>query len=236
MVTVMQVPGTGSACREVNSPDGSGTSTMPVLAHLEAADLVGRAEAVLGGPDHPEAGVPVALEGQHDVDQVLQQPGPGDRAVLGDVADDDHRHPAPLGHPDQRAGHLAHLGHPAGGAVGLGGADRLHRVEDHQRRRDLLDVAEHRAQVGLGGQVELVGQRVGPAGPQPHLGGGLLAGDVQRASGRPWPSGPRPPAAASTCRRPARPPAAPPRRAPVRRRAPGPARRPRSASGWPRRR
>ena len=32
MVTVMQVPGTGSACREVNSPDGSGTETMPCSA------------------------------------------------------------------------------------------------------------------------------------------------------------------------------------------------------------
>ena len=44
---------------------------------------------------------------------------------------------------------------------------------------DLLDVAEHRAEVGLRGEVELVVDRAGPVGPQPHLGRGLLAGDVE---------------------------------------------------------
>ena len=54
---------------------------------------------------------------------------------------------------------------------------------------DLLDVAEHGAQIGLGGEVELVGQGVGSAGPQPHLGRRLLAGDVQRAAAGPRPAG-----------------------------------------------
>ena len=44
---------------------------------------------------------------------------------------------------------------------------------------DRLDVAEQRGEVGLGGQVEVVAQRADPVGPQPDLGGGLLAGDVQ---------------------------------------------------------
>ena len=82
------------------------------------------------------------------------------------------------------AGHLADLGRPAGRALRLRGADGLDGVEHHQRRRDLLDVAEDRAEVGLGRQVELVGERVGPPGPQPHLGGRLLAGDVERAAAR----------------------------------------------------
>ena len=47
---------------------------------------------------------------------------------------------------------------------------------------DLLDVAEHRTEVGLGGEVELVVDAAGPVGAQPHLGRGLLAGDVERAS------------------------------------------------------
>ena len=229
MVTVTQVPGTGSACREVNSPDGSATSTMPVLGHLEAADLVGRAEPVLGGPDHPEAGVPVAVEGEHHVDQVLQHPRPGDGAVLGDVADDDHRHARARLATRTRAPVTSRTwvtppGEPSASAVPTVCTESS-TISDGL---DLLDVAEHRAEVGLGGQVELVGQRVGAAGPQPDLGRGLLAGDVQRASGPPGPSAPRPRAAAWTCRRRARRPAAPPRRAPGRRRAPGPARPPRS--------
>ena len=44
---------------------------------------------------------------------------------------------------------------------------------------DLLDVGEHRAEVGLGGEVELVVDAVGAVGAQPDLGGGLLAGDVE---------------------------------------------------------
>ena len=47
---------------------------------------------------------------------------------------------------------------------------------------DLLDVGEHRAEVGLGGEVELVVDAAGAVGAQPHLGGRLLAGDVERAA------------------------------------------------------
>ena len=47
---------------------------------------------------------------------------------------------------------------------------------------DLLDVGEHRAEVGLGGEVELVVDAAGAVGAQPHLGGRLLAGDVEGAA------------------------------------------------------
>ena len=61
-------------------------------------------------------------------------------------------------------------------------ADGLHGVDDEQLGPDLLDVAEHRAEVGLGGEVELVVHPAGAVGAQPHLGGRLLAGDVERAA------------------------------------------------------
>ena len=71
---------------------------------------------------------------------------------------------------------------------------------------DLLDVGEHRAEVGLGGEVELVVDAVGAVGAQPHLGGGLLAGDVEDARRRyARRSGRRPRAAACSCRRPGSP-------------------------------
>ena len=88
-----------------------------VGAEVEAADLVDRAEPVLHRADHPEPGVAVALEVQHDVDEVLEHPRPGDRAVLGDVADEHGGDVAGLGHPDQRGRDLLDLGDATGHAL-----------------------------------------------------------------------------------------------------------------------
>ena len=118
---------------------------------------------------------------EHDVDQVLEQPRAGDRAVLGDVADQHRRDAALLGDPDEGVGDLAHLGDAACGAVDLGWRDGLHRVEDEQARLDGVDLAEDRAEVGLGGEPELGVDGADAVGAQPHLGDRLLAGDVQRA-------------------------------------------------------
>ena len=43
-------------------------------------------------------------------------------------------------------------------------------------------MGQHRAEVGLGGEVELVVDAAGAVGAQPHLGGRLLAGDVEGAA------------------------------------------------------
>ena len=50
-----------------------------------------------------------------------------------------------------------------------------------ERRSDLLDVGQHRAEVGLRREEELVVDTAGAVGAQPHLGRGLLAGDVEGA-------------------------------------------------------
>ena len=105
-----------------------------VGAEVEAADLVDRAEAVLHRPHHPEPRVAVALEVQHHVDEVLEHARAGDRAVLGDVADEHGGDVAGLGHPDQRGGDLLDLGDAAGDALDARGADGLDRVDDQQRR------------------------------------------------------------------------------------------------------
>ena len=57
------------------------------LGHLEHADLVGGAEAVLDRAQDAELVAAVALEVEHRVDHVLEHARPGDLAVLGDVAD-----------------------------------------------------------------------------------------------------------------------------------------------------
>ncbi len=125
--------------------------------------------------------MPVALEVQDDVHQVLQQAGPGDGAVLRDVAHEQRGHAPLLGGPDQRARHLADLRHAAGRALDLRGGHRLHRVEDQQGRLDLVQVAEDGGQVGLGGQIEVVVERADAVGAQPHLARRLLAGHIEGA-------------------------------------------------------
>ena len=51
------------------------------VAHLEQPDLVGRAEAVLLRPQHAQRAQRIALEHQHDVDEVLEHARPGDDAL-----------------------------------------------------------------------------------------------------------------------------------------------------------
>jgi hypothetical protein len=61
-----------------------------VLCLFEAADLIGRPETVLQCADEPQRRLPVALEVADDVDEVFEDAGARDLAVLRDVADEDH--------------------------------------------------------------------------------------------------------------------------------------------------
>ena len=72
---------------------GCGGEVSPNLHAAPTSEwrLVDRAVPVLGGTDHAEPRGLVAVEGQHDVDQVLEDARSGDGALLGDVADQDGR-------------------------------------------------------------------------------------------------------------------------------------------------
>ena len=96
-VTVTHVPGTAWSRRDRNRPLGSAQPDDADVGQVEAADLVGRAEAVLDRTHEAQPRVPVALELDDDVDEVLEDPGPGDRAVLGHVADEEHGDASRLG-------------------------------------------------------------------------------------------------------------------------------------------
>ena len=165
-----QVPGTRLGVPGQEQAGRVGQAGQPALVHLEAAHLVGRAEAVLQAPDQTQRGELVALELEHDVDQVLQHPGPGDLAVLGHVSDQDGGDVALLGHRHDRGGDRPHLGHPARHAVRTGRGEGLHRVEHEQAGLDRVEVAEDGGEVGLGGEVEPFVQRADALGPQPYLG------------------------------------------------------------------
>ena len=129
--------------------------------------------------------MPVALELEHHVDQVLQDARAGDLAVLGDVADQYGGDVALFRDRDQGRGDRPDLGHPAGYAVGAGRGDGLYRVDDQQPGPDRVEVPEQRLQVGLGGQVQPLVQGTEPLGPQAYLAGGLLARDDQGRAARP---------------------------------------------------
>ena len=85
----------------------------PGPGHLEQPELVGRAEAVLDGAQHAQRVVAVALEREHGVDDVLEHSRAGERAVLGDVTDEDDGDTAPLGLGGQLLGTRPNLQHRA---------------------------------------------------------------------------------------------------------------------------
>ena len=175
----------GARARRGRGRRGSATSARPRAGHLEDADLVGGAEAVLDGAQDAELVAALALEVEHGVDHVLDDARAGDLAVLGDVADEDDRGAAALGEGDELVGGGADLGDRARRAVDVVGPHGLDRVDDGERRALGLERGQDVAEVGLGGEPE---RRVGEAearGAQADLGGGLLAGDVDggRAAG-----------------------------------------------------
>ena len=91
-----------------------------MVGHLEHTQLVGRAEAVLGGAQHAVVLVALALEVEHGVHHVLEHARARHRPVLRDVADEEHRRPRRLGVVEHREPALAHLRHRARAALEVG--------------------------------------------------------------------------------------------------------------------
>ncbi len=150
------------------------------LVHAEDAQFLRVAEAVLVRAQDAQLAAAVALEVQHGVDDVLEQPRSGDRPVLGHVADHEDRAAGALGELEQRRGALAHLRDAAGVRIRVGARQRLDRVDDDDARAEFLESGEDPVEVGLREQQRLV------AGTQPlraqfGLRGRFLAGNVQHA-------------------------------------------------------
>ncbi len=111
----------------------------------------------------------LAFEVQNDINQVLQQPRSGDRAILGHVADDHTCHVQCLCRADQCRGDFADLGDPAGCPFSGGGGDGLYRVDDQKFGTNFVDVGEQSLQVGLRGDPQIGVYRSRPPGTQPDL-------------------------------------------------------------------
>ena len=101
---------------------------------------------MLDRPQQPQGVVAVALEGQHGVDHVLEHPGPGQAAVLGDVAD---QHGGDAARPwprcTSRAAHSRTWATEPGRRAELGLVDGLDRVDHHEVGLDLVEVGRSRA-------------------------------------------------------------------------------------------
>jgi hypothetical protein len=145
----MHDPGAPARRSARNSSDGFATGLEPAAAHVEDADLLRRAEAVLVRAQQPERVEAVALELQHDVDEVLEHARTRDRALLGHVADQHERGAVRLrGRREQRRA-LAHLRDRARRRLDALAAQRLHRVDQHERRQELAPGLRERFDAGL---------------------------------------------------------------------------------------
>ena len=104
--------------RVEHAPARRGQVAHAVALHGEQADLAGRAEAVLDPAEHAVLAEPLALEIEDDVDHVLERARAGDRALLGDMPDEEHGHAGRLGdvaHAQDRGADLRDAARRSGG-------------------------------------------------------------------------------------------------------------------------
>ena len=149
------------------------------LAHGEDADLLGRPEAVLHGSQDAELLPPVALQVKHRVNDMLEDPGPGDRPLFRDVAHEEDRNADLLGQPHESRGRLAHLRDAARAAFETCVGDGLDGVDDRQLRGLRADRLADRVEVGLGKEKDSRRQRAEPRGAHPNLLRRFLARGVE---------------------------------------------------------
>ena len=178
-VTVRQVPGTACSAWEMNSPLGSASPTIPVSDRSkQPTSSVGPYRFLVArSMRRRECRSPSNWQTTSTRCSSVRGPATDPSLVTWPMSTTGRSRA--LAAWITAAGHLAHLGHAAGGALDLRGRDGLDRVEHQQVGVDVLDVPEHGAQVGLRGEQQLRVERVDPAGPQAHLRGRLLAGHVQ---------------------------------------------------------
>ena len=123
---------------------------------------------------HPQGVVPVAVEGEHRVDEMLDRPGPGQVAVLGHVTHQEERDAARLRQARQALHAGAHLGQAARRLGQLGVGHRLQRVDHHEGRPVAIHRRLDRLDVGSLECEEVRWHRAHPCRPTADLGERLL--------------------------------------------------------------
>ena len=158
---------------------GIGDSLQTGAGHLEHAELVRRAEAILRGAQDAVRVVAVALELEDAIDEVLEDARPGDRPVLGDVADQEERNTGLLADAEQPRRRLAHLRDRSRRRADLRRVERLDRVDHADVRALALERGAHDVEVRLREDLDLLGAAE-PRRAKLDLGRRLLAGHEER--------------------------------------------------------
>ena len=153
----------------------------PLFRHGEHAQLVDGAETVLDGAHQAEAGMGVALEIQHRVDDVFEHAGTGQRALFRHVTHQDDGHARLLGRARQLRRAFAHLRHGTGRRAERVGIHGLDRIDHHHFRLQVGQGAEDFFQLDLGLQFEFLGIDDETLGAQGDLRAGLFTTDIQHA-------------------------------------------------------
>src|SRR5207237_2333580 len=137
------------------------------VTHLEDADVVGRTEPFFLAPEDAEGVVPLALEIQHRINDVLEHPRAGDGAFLIDMPDEEDRNLAALGQEHELTRALAHL---ADASRGRGYAAHEHGLDgiDHRHHRPLrLELTDYGVEVVFRQHLQAVALE--PKSLSPHL-------------------------------------------------------------------
>ena len=158
---------------------GVGDFLQALVGHAEYAQFVDRAETVLHRPQQAQATVGLTLEIQHGVDHVLQHARAGQRAFLGNVADEKDRRAALLGEAHQQRRTLAHLSDAARRRLQLLSENGLDRVDDHDLGLFLAHSGDDRFDACFGHYLELVLRQIQPPRTHGHLLLRFLTSDVE---------------------------------------------------------
>src|SRR5665213_2352367 len=104
---------------------------------------------------------------------------PGERAGLGDMADEDDGDAGCLGEVDQFHAAGAELSDRAGGGGEIGLVDHLDGIDDDDRRVDFADLVDYALEIGLGENEQIGRGNAEAGGAEFGLAGGFFAGDVE---------------------------------------------------------
>ncbi|EXI89106.1 MAG: hypothetical protein AW12_01756 [Candidatus Accumulibacter sp. BA-94] len=163
---------------------GVADALQAAVGHREDADLVDRAVAVLDRADQAKAGVRIALEVEHRVDDVFEHPRPGQCTLLGHVADQNHGDSRLFGQARQLRGAFAYLGDRSRCRVELIRPQGLDRVDHRHLRLYRLQRGQDFFQVDLGEQAQRPRLQRQAPGAHGDLLARFFAADVEHVSRR----------------------------------------------------
>ena len=113
---------------------------------------------------------------------MLQDAGPGDGAILGNMPREQNGNASGLGPLHEPHGALPNLAHAPRRSPQLIEVNRLDGIDDHQMGGFLVDVLQDYLQVGLGEDEEVFTAKTEAVGPKSNLLKRFLTGDIDNLS------------------------------------------------------